>query len=38
MSFMETYKNQVKHGYVVTDGRVPEKLSDNITAIPWRYL
>ncbi len=38
LSFMDTYKKQVKHGYVVTDGRVPEKLSDNITVIPWRFL
>lgn len=35
---METYKGLAKHGYVVTNGRVPEKLTDKITAIPWRFI
>ena len=38
VSFMDTYKGLVKHGYVVTNGRVPEKLTDKITAIPWRFM
>ncbi|MDD5434174.1 MAG: DUF4143 domain-containing protein [Nitrospira sp.] len=37
-SFMESYKGMVKHGYVVTNGRVPERLTDKITAIPWRFV
>ncbi len=37
-SFIKSYKEQIKQAYVVTNGRVPEKLSDMITAIPWRYL
>ncbi len=38
LSFIKSYKKQIKQAYVVTNGRVPEKLSDMITAIPWRYL
>ncbi len=38
VSFMDTYKKLAKHGYVVTNGRVPEKLTDKITAIPWRFV
>ncbi len=38
LSFIKSYKGQVKQAYVVTNGRIPEKLSDMITAIPWRYL
>ncbi|MCP4264588.1 MAG: ATP-binding protein [Candidatus Brocadiaceae bacterium] len=38
LSFIKSYKEQIKQAYVVTNGRVPEKLSDVITAIPWRYL
>lgn len=37
-SFIETYKDRVKQAYVITDGRMPEKLTDKITAIPWRFL
>jgi uncharacterized protein len=37
-SFIETYKERVKQAYVITDGRMPEKLTDKITAIPWRFL
>lgn len=38
LSFIKSYRGQIKHAYVVTNGRVPEKLSDMITVIPWRYL
>jgi len=34
-SFLNDYKNVVKQGYVITMGERKEKLSDNITAIPW---
>jgi len=37
-SFIESYQDRVKQAYVITDGRMPEKLTDKITAIPWRYL
>jgi uncharacterized protein len=38
LSFIKSYKGQIKQAYVVTNGKVPEKLSDMITAIPWKYL
>lgn len=34
-NFLADYPKQAKHGYVVTMGKRKEKLSDNITAIPW---
>ncbi|MDH4164234.1 MAG: ATP-binding protein [Nitrospirota bacterium] len=37
-SFLETYKGKVKKAYVITTGRMPEKLTDTITALPWKYL
>jgi predicted AAA+ superfamily ATPase len=37
-SFMNTYKRQVKNAYVVTEGRVAERMPDNITVIPWKFL
>ena len=37
LSFLDSYKKQVKHAYVITNGRLPEKLSDKITAIPWKF-
>lgn len=37
-SFIETYKGKVKRAFVITTGRVPEQLSDIITALPWQYL
>jgi len=37
-SFIESYAKLVKRAYVITDGRLPEKLNDMITAVPWRYL
>lgn len=36
-SFMDSY-NDVKKAFVITNGRVPEKLTDSITAIPWRFM
>ncbi len=37
-SFMESYSDQIEHAYVITNGRVPEQLSPNITAVPWNYM
>lgn len=37
LSFIDSYKKQVKHAYVITNGRLPEKLSDKITAVPWKF-
>jgi len=37
-SFIETYKGKVKKAYVVTTGRLPEKLTDTITVLPWQFL
>jgi predicted AAA+ superfamily ATPase len=37
LSFLDSYKKQVKHAYVITNGRLPEKLSDKITAVPWKF-
>jgi hypothetical protein len=37
-SFIESYQDRVKQAYVITDGRMPEKLTNKITAIQWRYL
>jgi uncharacterized protein len=37
-SFIETYRKLVKRAFVVTTGRLPEKLNDMITVVPWRYL
>ncbi|MBI4690282.1 MAG: ATP-binding protein [Nitrospirae bacterium] len=36
-SFMDSYKKAV-HGFVITNGRIPERLTDRVTAIPWRFL
>jgi len=38
LSFIKTYKNKVKQAYVITNGRIPEELTDIITAVPWRFL
>jgi predicted AAA+ superfamily ATPase len=38
VSFIQTYPELVKNAYVITNGRLPEKLSDKITALPWSYL
>lgn len=37
-SFIETYKEKVSHAYVITNGRIPEKLTDRITALPWKFM
>jgi len=37
-NFLAEYSDLAKVAYVVTDGERPEKLSDNIIALPWRYL
>ncbi|MFA5823062.1 MAG: hypothetical protein WC853_08310 [Thermodesulfovibrionales bacterium] len=37
-NFIETYKEKVSHAYVITNGRIPEKLSDKITLLPWRFI
>jgi len=34
-SFLNDYKDVAEHGYVITMGERKEKLTDNITAIPW---
>ncbi len=36
-SFIDSYEKQVKQAYVITMGRVPEKLTDKITVIPWEF-
>jgi len=36
-SFIETYKEKVSLTYVITTCRVPEKLLDKITVLPWRF-
>lgn len=38
LSFIETYKDKVKQAYVITNGRIPEELTDIIMAVPWRFL
>ncbi len=37
-SFIDTYKGKVRKAFVITTGRVPEQLTDMITALPWSYL
>ncbi len=37
-SFIETYKEKVSHAYVITSGRIPEKLTDKITVLPWGFM
>lgn len=34
-TFLEDYKDLATHGYVVTMGDDAEKLTGNITAVPW---
>ena len=36
--FLAEYPKAAKHGIAVTMGTHPERLSDNITAIPWTPL
>lgn len=35
--FIETYKEFCDRGYVITTGRIPEKLTDKIILIPWQF-
>ncbi len=37
-SFIGAYRKLVKRAFVLTTGRLPEKLNDMITVVPWRYL
>lgn len=37
-SFLEEYREVAREGWVITQGNAPEKLSENITAIPWNHL
>jgi len=37
-SFIESYQDRVKQAHVIPDGRMPENLTDKITAMPWRFL
>lgn len=37
-SFLKEYPSLAKEGFVITMGNRPEKLSKNITALPWNYL
>ncbi|MBI5700126.1 ATP-binding protein [Candidatus Saganbacteria bacterium] len=36
--FLEDYKKFADQGYVITMGKRKEKITDNITALPWFYL
>ncbi|MBN2037726.1 MAG: ATP-binding protein [Chitinispirillaceae bacterium] len=37
-AFLSEYPKVASHGYVITDGEVPEKLSDTVTAVPWHMM
>lgn len=37
-AFLSEYPKAASHGYVVTDGTVPEKLSSSVTAVPWNMM
>ncbi len=37
-SFIDSYKKYVTQAYVVNNGRIPEKLTDEITVIPYSFL
>ena len=36
-SFLDEYQKLAPKGFVITNSRVPEQLTDKITAIPWQY-
>ena len=36
VNFLAEYKTVAKEGYVITMGEAPERLSENILAIPWQ--
>lgn len=37
-NFLADYKPLAKHGYVITMGNKKEKITENITALPWQSL
>jgi len=37
-SFIDLYGSQIKNAYVITNGRLPEKLNSKITAVPWKFI
>jgi predicted AAA+ superfamily ATPase len=37
-AFLREYPKTASHGYVVTDGAMPQKLSSAVTAVPWNML
>ncbi len=37
LSFIDTYPGHVKKAFVITNGRVPERLTDKIIAVPWQF-
>lgn len=37
-NFLADYRSVARQGYVITQGEAPERLAENIVAIPWRYL
>lgn len=38
VEFLKDYKQIAKQGYIVTLGKAPEKLSRNITVLPWHWI
>lgn len=38
VNFLAEYKSVAKEGYVITMGQAPERLAENILAIPWQNL
>lgn len=37
-SFLDSYKEQVKQAFVITNGRLPERLTEKIMIVPWQFL
>lgn len=38
VNFMDEYKTLCTKGYVIANSRIPEKLTEKITIVPWQYL
>lgn len=38
VNFLADYKSVAKEGYVITMGEAPERLAENILAVPWQNL
>jgi hypothetical protein len=38
LRFIDTYPGYVNKAFVITNGRVPERLTDKIIAVPWKFL